>query len=112
MPMMLKGRFRFVYKKAEFRRHNVKAVIIALHICVLWGLIRVSHVGHSGWRDLILLKLTRVQEIGSALKNTKVGDTIRLEHAFTGDYVKSLILIAPTTDPPTECPRIVCQYNK
>ena len=38
-----------------------------------------------------------MQEIGSALKNTKVGDTIRLEHAFTGDYVKSLILIAPTT---------------
>ena len=34
------------------------------------------------------MKLTRVQEIG---------DTIRLEHAFTGDYVKSLILIAPTT---------------
>ena len=43
------------------------------------------------------MKLTRVQETGSALKNTKVGDTIRLEHAFTGDYVKSLILIAPTT---------------
>ena len=43
------------------------------------------------------MKLTKVQEIGSALKNSKVGDTIRLEHAFTGDYVKSLILIAPTT---------------
>ena len=50
---MLKGRFRFVYKKAECRRHNVKAVIIALHIFVLCGLIRVSHVGNSGWRDLI-----------------------------------------------------------
>lgn len=30
-------------------------------------------------------------------KNTKVGDTIRMEDAFTGDYVKSLIFIAPTT---------------
>ena len=30
-------------------------------------------------------------------KNAKVGDAIRLEDAFTGDYVKSLILIPPTT---------------
>ena len=30
-------------------------------------------------------------------KNTKAGDKIRLVNVFTGDFVKSLVLIAPET---------------
>lgn len=64
---------------------------------MLCGLIGVSQVGNSGWRGLI----NPIESDNSARnwlgKNTKAGDTIRMEDAFTGDYVKSLILIAPTS---------------
>ena len=97
---MLKGRCRFVYKKAECRMHKVKAVIMACinctsHLCI----VRSNHC-LPPWQ-LRVERLNLIESDKSSRnwlrKNTTVGDTIRLEDAFTGNYVKSLILIAPTT---------------
>ena len=97
---MLKGRFRFVYKKAECRRHNVKAVIMACINCTSHLCIVRPNPCLPRWQ-LMVERLNLIESDKSARnwlrKNTTVGDTIRLEDAFTGDYVKSLILIAPTT---------------
>ena len=97
---MLKGRFRFVYKKAECRMHKVKAVIMACINCTSHLCVVRSNSCLPCWQ----LRVERLNLIESdksgrnwLRKNTKVGDTIRMEDAFTGDYVKSLIFIAPTT---------------
>ena len=89
---MLKGRCRFVYKKAECRRHNVKAVIMACinctsHLCI----VRSNHC-LPPWQ-LRVERLNLIKSDKSSInwlrRNTTVGDTIRLETNW-GDAVRPL----------------------
>ena len=89
---MLKGRCRFVYKKAECRRHNVKAVIMACinctsHLCI----VRSNHC-LPPWQ-LRVERLNLIESDKSSInwlrRNTTVGDTIRLETNW-GDAVRPL----------------------
>ena len=92
---MLKERCRFVYKlKAECRRHNVKAVIMGCINCTSHLCIVRSNPYLPRWQ----LMVERLNLIASdkSVRNWLRKNT-RLEDAFTGDCVKSLILIAPTT---------------
>ena len=89
---MLKGRFRFVYKKAECRRHNVKAVFMACinctsHLCIVRSNPCLPH-----WQ----LRVERLNLIESD-KSARSWRHDQVVYAFIEDYVKSLISIAPTT---------------
>ena len=78
----------------------MKAVIMAFINCTSHLCVVRSNPCLPRWQ-LRVERLNLIESDKSARnwlrKNTKVGDTIRMEDAFTGDHVKSLILIAPTT---------------